>query len=344
MAIQIAIICTIDELRPYSLAAAAANPPVQKRYFSLNLSVALIGAAGNPVPAIFQPWLWNNVTLNAYADNGAQGAAPAGNAVTASLLPPSATQLAAGSRDAIIARLGTSYANPHADPNYFYWADQPGATLDVPSGQNWSRLLAHASTYTAPIPHSLNLTFLFTVPVSSLVGMARLFVAPAFTAGGTAYTVGAAPAVAPAPATNTFLWAYANPPAGYGMAAYQPEFRFPGAAAGTGFINLDNYWVATENGLAPAGAPPESAASEDWRTTLEYRAAEAFDLPQRVLVALRNLYFRPRARLRRQPSRARPISATYAMAFLRRCAIRRTSGCVTRLTAQRCSTFASDRM
>jgi hypothetical protein len=297
MPTQIAIICTINELRPYSLAAAASNPPV--RYFSLNLSIALTGDAGGaPVDAIFQPWLWgsNNITLNAYADNGATGSAPNGNAVTATLLPPSATTLATGSRDAIIARLNWTYTHPPADPNYFYWADKPGAQQDVPSGQNWSRLLAHASTYTAPIPHSLNLTFLFTVPVASLTGMSRLFVAPAFTVGGTTYDVatGTAPVIAPTPATDTFLWTYANPPAGYGMAVYQPEYMFPApVVAGTGFINLDNYWVATENGLAPAGPPPESVASEDWRTSLESRAAEAFDLPQRVLIVLRTMYFPP---------------------------------------------------
>jgi hypothetical protein len=77
------------------------------------------------------------------------------------------------------------------------------------------------------------------------------------------------------------------------MQAIQPEYLLnlpnPKHLPTPHFIDPNTYWIATASGQDEPVA--EAAASEDWRTALEHRAGEAFDLAQRMLVLLRSTYF-----------------------------------------------------
>jgi hypothetical protein len=179
MPTTIAIICTLDEVIPYSLADGAS------RYFSVNLSVAMQNATALPTGAVanlLQPWTLKLGTSAApflptvYADAGAAGTAPSGALVNCTVVAPSTFSVLQ-----VTTRLGDRFQAAIAQNNlaYFNWDDDPNAA-QAPGNfiENWSRILAHASTYTAPVPHSLNLAFLFKVANADLAGKARLFVAP----------------------------------------------------------------------------------------------------------------------------------------------------------------------
>jgi len=293
MPTAIAIICTLDELIPYSVA------DLTTRYFSINLSMGLTGTPALPSAAaarILQPW---NLTFGShlsplpftvYADSGASGATPSGGTVPFTVVSPPVQPV-----QQVVARLNSRFnaAVTANDTGYFDWADQPGLSGPVAPGENWSRLLAHASTYTAPVPQSLKLAFLIKIDANLLKvnKTNRLFVAPVLTDGVTTYSPGSAPAT---PTNQTATWPYPAAPAGYTMSAYMPEYLLPALPDPTNlpaphFIDPNTYWIGTSDGKDQV-TPPESAASEDWRTTLEQRAGEVFDLGQRIIVLLRAIY------------------------------------------------------
>lgn len=301
MSTSIAIICTINEVLPYSIADGT------NRYFSVNLSAALRGDPALPRNAanLFQPWLltFGTGTLPAvqvYADALASGAQPGG-----SILAPGSVAFVAPAKPPDAAQVKTRLTNRFnaavADNStgYFHWADDPTGPTQAP-GENWSRVLAHASTYTTPIPYALKLAFLLKIEKSLLHTMTRLFVAPVITDGTTLYQPGASP---DQPANNTASWTYTTAPTNFAaMSAFEPEYMLladqnlptPGNLPKPHFIDPNTYWIGTEDGTdqtTEENQAPEAAASQDWRTTLEHRAGEAFDLAQRVIVLLRNLYF-----------------------------------------------------
>jgi len=270
----IAIICTLDEIIPHSLGETNGT-----RHFSLNLSVSLTNDSVGGVPAsveIFQPWKWRNVGLKVLATNGTDGAVPVAFAVTAPAALPS-----------VSGALEVRFANP--DPLYFRWADQPGVAGIPGPDENWSRVLAHASTWPAPVPANLNLSFHVTIAGGAVLNGKRLFIAPEFIANNVSYALQGLPAP-PGAGLSAYTWSY-----GAGMAAFQPEYVVQALPADTdvkkpgSFFNFNTWWIATEDGKnsTPASPNPESNASDDWRFTLESKAAEAFDLVQRVLVVLR---------------------------------------------------------
>lgn len=288
----IAIICTLDEIVPHSLGDA------NNRHFSLNLSVALTNdSTGNPTsPDVFQPWKWTNVSLRILPSKGASGTKPDGtsflDAIAAPVVPA-----------AISGALGNRFSNPNPPGNqlYFRWADQPGvAGPPNPPDENWSRVLAHASTWPAPVPSTLNLSFHVIIPLTSLTAdITRLFIAPEFTAGGVAYTLTGGPTPGPVLNPSKIVlcnWAYtltggpAPKPGDPVYAAFQPEFLLqplpsPAQVQNHGpFFDFNTYWIAVKD---PASPSPEAQASEDWRSSLESNAADAFDLVQRILVVLR---------------------------------------------------------
>jgi hypothetical protein len=293
----IAIVCTLNELRPYSIQSV--NSGAKMRYFSVNVSVSFVPpGGGQPTPEVFQPWQWKpappntSIVISAYTDNLAAGAMnpPAGAMISQGFITPltSATTLLNATGPIISDRLTQNYTDNQNNPDYFVWVDQPGNPPPPgPQGENWSRLLAHASTYTAPIPHALNLTFLLKIPAAQLQN--RLFIAPLFAARGATYTPNPNGPKTP-DQFGGVEWTYQNPPGP--TSVFQREFALQDLTpqVSKSYIDFDTYLIATANGQDLPN-PPESAASEDWRATLERRAAEAFDLPQRTLLALRNLYF-----------------------------------------------------
>ena len=297
MPTTIAIICTLDELIPYSLADR------ENRYFSLHLSVAFKNQALLPETALlpfFQPWTLAAVTPVIYADAGAAGTAPSGALIAAADLvfidptPIDPTQIG----EWLGKRLTTAITNQTG--SYFNWADDPDPSLTLPADpeENWSRIVSHASTYMAPIPNSLKLAFHFKIDATKLAANPRLFAALALQVNNTTTY---SPANVPnTPNKGYASWQYTSAPgtAGtYAITSYHAEFipaPLPAALPKPHFIDLNTFWIGTENGQDQIQTPPpEASASEDWRTALEFRAAEEFDLGQRMIVVLRQLFFPP---------------------------------------------------
>lgn len=299
MPTTIAIICTLDELIPYSRADRS------NRYFSLHLSVGLKNVAALPdttaIP-LFQPWELTSVTPVIYADAGAPGTAPSGAQIAAGdIVSIDPSPLDPAQIGQIGKWLGNrfAYAMKKPNPAYFTWSDDPDPNLKLPSSpsENWSRILSHASTYMAPIPNNLKLAFHFKISVAKLASNPRLFVAPILVNGAASYKPTNSPDT---PSMGYASWQYASAPgtAGmYSLTSYQAEFipdPLPQVLPKSHFIDLNTFWVGTADGKDQIETPPpEANASEDWRTALEFRAGEEFDLGQRLIVVLRQLFFPP---------------------------------------------------
>jgi hypothetical protein len=303
----IALICTLDELLPYSLADTSGS-----RYFNLNLSVGLRTGTSLPdasVDAILQPWLLSPLALTAYADVGAAGDAPNGKAVPVTVLPnpalsaqapsnPNPAQQPPSTAQLIQGTIGDRLSNRYAyyqtaanqDQTYYHWDDDPSNPTQN-SGESWPRILAHASTYPSTIAQALNLTVAFKIAKSDLQDqhgnwLTRLWVAPTIEIDAhTTYS----PKPTPETPANSFAeWNYATSPANFPLTACQPEYLLTDLThvPDLSFIDLRTGWVATSDGTAQP-TPAETIPSEDWRSTLERRVGEAFDLAQRMLVVLR---------------------------------------------------------
>jgi len=295
----IAIICSIDEIVPYSLG----DQPNNLRHFSLNLSVSFTNDSAGGVPAspnVFMPWRWTLNRLKFLASTGAAGTAPAGTPAVPVIVNPVPLPVPAAVQGTLEARFADPNPPDPPNPRYYCWSDQPGgqapAGAPAPPLENWSRVLAHASTWPAPVPPALNLSFHFTIPSDQLNAPAqRLFAAPEFTVDGVTYTLQNLPAAA-ASGHSAFAWTYATAggpapqPGDPVYQAFQQEYvlqPLPSAAAVANpgpFFDFNTYWIAPAPGANPA---PEAVASEDWRSNLESKATDAFDLVQRVLVVLR---------------------------------------------------------
>jgi len=295
----IAIICTLDEIVPHSLG----DP--HNRHFTFNISVSLTNdsAGSPPVPDVFQPWKWKNVGLRILPSKGASGTKPDGT----SFLDTTDTALPHGTTPPVVTAVSTALssrftnANPPGGQLYFRWADQPGIVGPPnPPDENWSRVLAHASTWPAPVPTALNLSFHVIIPLTALTpDITRLFIAPEFTAAGVTYAMNGVPTPGPVLNPSGIVlcnWAYtltggpAPQPGDPVYAAFQPEFPLqalpsPATVQNPGpFFDFNTYWIAVKD---PANPSPEAVASEDWRSSLESNAADAFDLVQRILTVLR---------------------------------------------------------
>ena len=295
----IAIICTLDEIVPHSLG----DP--KNRHFTFNISVSLTNdsAGSPPVPEVFQPWNWKSVGLRILPSKGASGTKPDGT----SFLDTNDAGLPAGATPPVVIAVTTALtkrftnANPPGGRLYFLWADQPGIVGPPnPPDENWSRVLAHASTFPAPVPTALNLSFHVIIPLTALTpDITRLFIAPEFTAAGVTYTMNGVPTPGPVLNPSGIVlcnWAYtltggpAPKPGDPVYAAFQPEFMLqplpsPATVQNPGpFFDFNTYWIALKD---PANPSPEAVASEDWRSSLESNAADAFDLVQRILTVLR---------------------------------------------------------
>jgi hypothetical protein len=311
---EIAIICTLAELTDYG----TQNDTV--RVFAANFSVAEVDAR-NPsdlAKVLLQPWQW---TLDATIPVCLMGASGQ-KVVSATILKPPSMAPAStpDAFDTLRVGLNSLFADvfAHADPStaaLFAWSPtdpgtQANPVKDSANGriyQPWSHVLAHLSTYAAPLPQNLNLVVFFSVPQATLVGYDTLLAAPTFSvtfpsapAPGT--IVVAAPTskpVNPPTATNTdpnspktgWSWAYASVVASslsVDLKVHQPGLTITritapvGAPAPApvpdGTLDINALWIK----------PIVEDSNEDWRTTLESRVAETFDLGRQVITALQS--------------------------------------------------------
>jgi hypothetical protein len=335
MSEDIAIICTVAELPDYG----APNDTV--RVFTANFSVAMTGAAPpSPLAQVFlQPWLWKlDPTITLYVQP--LGNPKSGRPLTANILPvpdmvaapnpvpppnppalPDAFKLLGNGLSALFTDT-LAHSDPQAAPLFAWTPSSPGTPPAQPVRdpvthriyQPWTHVLAHASTYGAPLSQRLNLVVFFSMPKVDLVGFDTLFVAPTFqvstTAGGVTTTVTVpAPAmtsiptptaVTTAPGPNDpqpgVFWLYPpviNAPPTVTLKAHQSGLSITPAAAPVAVPGQPPAPGAPAVGtLDPASlwiTPLAEDCNEDWRTTLETRASETFDLGRQVITALQGI-------------------------------------------------------
>jgi hypothetical protein len=272
----IAIICSLQELYDYAtdaIPATGTTPAVPAtRMFALNISTAVDTTQSGALSAdeinLLSPWTWTitgvqlwpySATTNGPAIPGTfcTQPAPATSAAVANLTTRLATQLSAATTEVVW--------NPI----------DPGAG-HADGANSWPHMLAHASTYPAPLPYALNVVVFFTVPASALASSTNFFAAPIFKIGAYSYTLDTKTGpVTKGSATafgQTYSWPYTLP---Y-VNCYQPAYTNV-AAPVLGSLDFGNMWIKVA----------EQVANEDWHTTLEQRAASAFDLGQLVIDSLR---------------------------------------------------------
>jgi hypothetical protein len=162
--------------------------------------------------------------------------------------------------------------------------------------RRWYAFLLHVATFPTPLPQVANLSWIISVAHNDLYDSAetprfdRLFVALTFNfkndqtkrfpllpdAGGTGGPV-------QLPGQDYSEWTYGPDTAVPRVAAYQKpcDPNDPGPRV---ILDGKTGWVQFPNGTAYA---------EDWTTQLEQRAADAFDAPQHLLAAVRQVTLSP---------------------------------------------------
>jgi hypothetical protein len=270
---NIAIICSVERLfGSYGQLSNAA-------YFGMNLSAALVGQETDVTEAnkvFLNPWSWNIIGLKAWVGTAADP--NQGQPVVLQLVPPGQIQ----NRDLIIQALLSERSQ---GPSSYLFSEGP----ESPSFETktWHSLLAHASTYPAPVPQALNLALHFSI--ANLPATGNLFVAPILDVGGgdpknpvTIEQAPAAPAagkpaitIVPAAAAGQIgfaKWKYVDPPAGQlPMVGYVNPIDVTEQPAKGSFIDFTNLWI---KGVEQ---------TENWLPQLESRVAEAFDLARAIL-------------------------------------------------------------
>jgi hypothetical protein len=303
----IAIICSIEELYDYANVIAA-----NTRMFALNISTGI--ATNAPIPPfdgdlpLLCPWHWKLSGIRIF-----QQPAPAHSTPIETTVYPQAISDAA--RQTLEARLELLLTGIPAVPAIPPTPEAPGVPAipgipaipkvpglfdtpallvfdpldpggvppvgDAPPQQTWPEILAHASTYPAPLPHTLNLVVFLTVDATKLdPKTTSIFAAPQFSINATNYDLDPTgpQSLNPGHPTDfgeTFAWQYTTP----GVTVFQPPFSLAAPTQEGTLLDLTNPWINVHS----------DTSNEDWRTTLEQRIADAFDLPQLTLNALRDV-------------------------------------------------------
>ena len=273
---SIAIVCTIEELHDYMDTAAGT------RMFALNISSAVNTTVTPPLSDteinLLSPWTW---TLSGIKIAPQTGAAM-GTVLDAALLPRDFILAMKDARQVLANRMTAIINSKAVTPSLLLWDPlNPGGVLrsgDAPPEQTWPQILGHASTYPAPLPHALNLVLFFTLKIDDLKDVDKFCAAPVFTLDATTYTplvTGPTFKNASADFGDTFQWIYSDPT----VTAYQPPFNAK-TLPGGGILDFSTMWIAITS----------DSSNEDWRTTLEQRIADSFDVAQIMLDGMRTLF------------------------------------------------------
>lgn len=303
----IAVLCHLERLRGDYVADMAT--------FSLNLTVAMESTpARDDVERYLCPWLW---TIERFSLVAVQGTT-LGPERTVTALPMPAMDSA--ERDAWIAAVrrmrdlhmggATTF-----DAKRFAW-DVAAPIASDATARPWHAFLLHVSTFPPPLAQALNLSFVLHVPSSYVAGCERLLAAPhigfATTPGSIVVRQPAAPQDPPVlgdatepiglvtmPGTSTVdptstepwltRWLYA-PASGIADApavrAYQRECLLD--VKDSVVLPMVDGWLPT-----PASEDEQGTFAQDWLTGLDDRAAQAFDLPRRLLDTWLNIACQP---------------------------------------------------
>jgi len=307
MSDSIAIVCTVNELADHATAT--------KRLFAANISAGVTGTPTLPLTTatenLLSPWLWAfDMTAGLVQLYVQRGGAPGPAVPAVGLTPfpvvktdPAYILLTTRMHDELqnAAELTQQLAATSNPANLLLWdPSDPGAgsgSQENAQGQviqPWPQLLSHASTYPAPLPHLLNLVVFFTVDATMLNTNDILYAAPVFSVGGNSYKplAGTSPAQVKGKTNKAggidpgYSWTYLDASGSSpfpDLAVYQTGLTVPAPyvaqapASGATRIDLRSMWVAAS----------QEDGNEDWRSTLEQRAADTFDLAQKVIDAFR---------------------------------------------------------
>lgn len=264
--------------------------------FSLNLAAAMESEPRGSDPKDFlSPWTWK---LDALTLVGAQAQQLSGTPIELELVPdPSLDKRAVW--EAALDRIRERYAteNGSFQKQRFHWT--PAAGIETPSAERrWHAFLIHGSTYPPPLGQAMHLSVLFHVANAKLGGFDRLFVAPTITFAGRPTRSPEMPATGTIDDASTPIalvalsgkqpldppwlsrWSYVTIAAQPAVRAYQRECRITGGAAAKSML-IERGWIKNPS---PSN---RGTFARDWLIELEDRAADAFDLPLRLLDAWR---------------------------------------------------------
>lgn len=265
---------------------------VEMPHFGMTLSVAVGGDLGSAAAEkqcveLLRPWLWTVPRIRVF--------------VPKSDLHPSARWIDSAMRtgksdDAdraralkqhVITRLDEQWSNGAKVPSRFRWNAQPYATVDA-ANQPWFGVLANVASQPYPLPQQLQLSFTFAIPAGHYddQGYVAAFPEIRYKDSATAVQYVATEANINDPKVRDQLetgWGFRRigsqgaPPRlrGYAQAVrVLPETDRDTEGFG---LNPSTLWIEST----------EKAYDVDWRASLKRYAAEAFDLPQRMIDAAR---------------------------------------------------------
>lgn len=277
MATKAAIICTVERLASYDTKDSVC--------FGMNITPALTEAGSLP-KELLQPWLWKQITK-------------ASIALYAGDKKPVVKQLEViaytqdrSTVDKVAEKLAARFGKFKSNDN-FVWNDSAPKEFDdsapIPNSDpteklKWHQILAHASTYPAPVAGLLNLSC-----VMKLAGISKdefaifdaLAIAPeiSFTIAASNIDVTMVPANPPDKAAES-KWAYSGAPGGPYLdevSAYQEIFDLKKVAK-IGLFDSNSLWFTKGQGI-------DDTENTNWQSRLENLLANKFNLAQLLLEA-----------------------------------------------------------
>jgi hypothetical protein len=278
---QVALICTTERIDGY------ADPHAGTELYAVNISTALVQPTDptlTGVEDLLRPWTWTPVGGGPFQLTVWLQTDPAditiGHSITIPCLPPPSLETGAALKaltDSLTAQL--EGAANQSTTLIAFDNTNPGNLPSIAGSpfQPWPHLLAHASTYPTPVPQALNLVIFFRVPTLA-TNVQMVYAAPQFMANGVSCDAsGTHPSAAPAPGAVAIApvsaWTYPQTDVTLPtVTVYQPGFNVTTPSA--------SVWIA---------GTPEDSGNQDWRTNLDQRLPDSFDLAQRSLDAIRGL-------------------------------------------------------
>ena len=164
---QVALICTTERIDGYTDTVANTD------LYAVNISTALMTSGTMDIAGVedlLRPWQWKSlkggpfevaVFLQTDPNDITKGSSATGICVAP---PPLSAAAQKALADSLTAQLEAAFK---LDPNLIAFDNADPGHLPAspdPTIQPWPHLLAHASTFPAPVPQSLNLVLFFRIP------------------------------------------------------------------------------------------------------------------------------------------------------------------------------------
>lgn len=297
---HVKILCHVEHVHPADLPASAGMP--EQLAFGLTISVAV--SKGFPkaelagIKRLLQPWRWKISTIKVVTQSG-KVIAP-DPAVIRQIWQ---TKPVTDYRPQLAKRLEAEFTVCEQNfPEQFEWSvisqsyrhPKPGEAPNCI--RPWHIVLAQAATWPAPFPQALNLSLIVRFPFPD---QEPIYAVPTFELAGKTFTpktdsfvdfdvdTGKPPDDSQAAATKKVkVCTYDNELVpGTPIMAYVDSCEVRKPAPSESLLDLYTYWIDPLSDF--------DKFDEDWRSQLEARMANAFDLSRRITEYLRNLSLKP---------------------------------------------------